>query len=99
MITLEEKFLVFNRANPDVLQNMVYFARQWRERRGHAAQIGVCNLLERVRWEVDSPRISNNHKPFYARYIMDNYPDLDGIFELRKQLVQTSFGPKNKDLK
>lgn len=89
MTAREEAFIAFHDANPDVYAAMCHFARDWR-RRGRP-HIGVDMLLGRVRWEmsirtnrVDEFKISNDHKPFYARLIMYQEPDLEGVFVLKK---------------
>lgn len=89
MTAREEAFIAFHDANPDVYAAMCHFARQWR--RSGRQRIGVDMLLGRVRWEmsivthrVDEFKISNDHKPFYARLIMYQEPDLDGVFVLKK---------------
>ena len=49
---------------------------------------GVCEVL---RWQtsVDAGslglKINNNHTAFLARDLMQQYPELDGFFELRRQ--------------
>jgi hypothetical protein len=101
---LEQDFWKFHLNHPEVFKALVYFARQWRQNRGPDSICGVCALYERVRWEMwfqslddnPPPKLSNNHKPFYARLIMDRCPDLEGIFKLKRQKVQATFGPDNQ---
>lgn len=100
---LERAFWEFHFKNPLVYELLLKFARQWKQFGG-----GVCGihfLIERVRWEISIQtkgdgvfKINNNHAPFYARLIMVNEPDLVGIFRLRRQRIQTSFGPANDSL-
>lgn len=97
---LEKKFWQFHLRHPEVFETLVHFAREWRQRRGPDATCGVCALYERARWEIwfesladdPPPKLSNNHKPFYARLIMERNPDLEGIFVLKRQKVQATFG-------
>jgi hypothetical protein len=101
---LEKKFWEFHFKHPEVLTTLAHFAREWRLRRGPDSTCGVCALYERARWEMwfqslddhPPPKLSNNHKPFYARLIMERYPDLAGIFKLKRQKVQATFGPDNQ---
>ena len=101
--TLEENFWKFHKKHPEVYDVLVRLARQWRNRRGPKSKIGIGALYERARWEVaieslvtqDPPKLSNNHRAFYARLILTENPDLTGIFQLKRQRVQASFGPNN----
>ena len=101
--TLEENFWKFHKKHPEVYEVLVRLARQWREYRGPKAKIGISALYERARWEVaieslvtqEPPKLSNNHRAFYARLILSENPDLAGIFQLKQQRVQASFGPNN----
>ena len=103
---MEKKFWQFHLAHPEVFTTLVNFAREWRRRRGPDSICGVCALYERARWEMwfqslddhPPPKLSNNHKPFYARLIMERCPDLEGIFKLKRQKVQATFGPDNQTL-
>mgnify|MGYP003629805466 FL=1 len=103
---MEKKFWQFHVDHPQVYRTLVHFAREWRERRGPDAVCGISALYERARWEMwfeslgdaQPPKLSNNHKPFYARLIMVRRPDLAGIFRLKRQKVQATFGPENETL-
>jgi hypothetical protein len=102
---LEKAFWKFHDKNPAVYRLLVRFARQWRQRFGPDAVMGIGQLFERVRWEVciktdDAMgfKLCNNHRAFYARLIMERNPDLDGVFRLRKQRLQSTIGPSNEGL-
>ena len=103
---LETKFWEFHMARPEVFRILVGLARQWRERRGPEAVCGIGALYERARWEMGlrslpdtpPPKLSNNHRAYYARLIMDRNPDLAGMFRLKRQRVQATFGPDNQTL-
>ena len=41
---------------------------------------------------VNNFKLSNNHKPYYARLIMEKNPDLKGIFVIKKQKFQSTIG-------
>ena len=102
---LEIAFWTFHNTNPPIYRLLVKFARQWRERRGEDAVMGIGQLFERVRWEISMGtigdanfKLNNNHRAFYARLIMDCNPDLDGIFRLRRQRIPATIGPSNDEL-
>ena len=82
-----QRFEQFHKDNPHVYREMCRFAREWMSRGG--TRLGVDMLLGRVRWEVSTPttgieyKIANDHKPFYARLMMYQEPDLAGLFETR----------------
>lgn len=83
-----EKFEEFHVENPRVYETLVRLARQWVQRTGRH-KLGIGALYERARWEIalatSDPefKINNNFRAFYARLIMRDHPDLDGLFELR----------------
>jgi hypothetical protein len=87
--TIQEKFEKYHADNPDVYVLLVKLARQW-VAAGHS-KLGIKTLIERLRWEfhvtavrdVDGFKINNNYAPYYARKIMAEYPELDGLFETR----------------
>lgn len=102
---LEQAFWEFHSANPKVYSLLVKFAHQWRQKRGDQAMLGISELFERVRWEValatvedENFKLNNNHRAFYARLIMDRHPELDGIFRLRRQRLQSTIGPPGDTL-
>lgn len=89
--TLEAQFLRFDRQNPHVYRLLVRLAREWVRSTG-GKSLGIKALYERARWEVgittdgdDDYTLNNNYTAFYARKIMENEPDLRGLFALRKQ--------------
>ncbi len=99
---LEASFWEFHRANPEVYSVIVRLAKEWRNNGGR--RIGMKALFERARWEIsmwtngDEFKLNNNHTAFYARMLMENEPELSGLFALRKQKVQSSIGPSNDGL-
>lgn len=102
---LEKAFWKFHNKNPAVYRLLVRFARQWRQRFGPDAAMGMKQLFERVRWEMAFRtvgdcqfKLNNNHTAFYARLVMERNPDLEGIFYLRKQRLQATIGPPNDSL-
>lgn len=85
-----EKYLAFHRANPHVYESLVEMARNLKEI-GHT-RYGIAGLFETLRYQsairTSDPnagfKLSNDYKPYYARDIMKNNPDLDGFFEIKK---------------
>lgn len=94
-----DRFEEFHAANPIVYTTLVRLAREWKEKFGGGAKVGLAALRERARWEIafvtsdTDYKINNNYTPFYARLIMAENPDLAGLFDLRyseaDQWIQT----------
>lgn len=85
---LEREFWEFHNKNPHVYKALVRLARQWCAARPHSA-LGIACLYERMRWEMaitttdPNFKLNNNYKAYYARLMMSNERDLDGLFKLR----------------
>ena len=87
--TIRAKFEKYDEENPEVYRLLVRLARQWVSA-GHS-KLGIKTLIERLRWEfhvtaskdVDGFKINNNFAPYYARKIMTENRDLEGLFETR----------------
>jgi hypothetical protein len=83
-----EKFEEFHRSNPQVYDTLVALARRRIANTG-CTKMAIATLFEVARWEVSMTttdpdyKISNDHKPFYARLMMEQEPDLKGIFNLK----------------
>jgi hypothetical protein len=90
---LRDSFERFHQENPHVYQVMVKLARRWR-RRHPGRRCGIGMLFETARWYLDLTTVgeplnlNNNYRAFYARLIMSREPDLDGIFETRRQRIE-----------
>lgn len=61
--------------------------------RGHH-HYGIAALVEALRYEyamTNDPssdwKINNNYRAFFARDLMNLYPDLDGFFETRRSIA------------
>ncbi len=86
--TIEDRFLMFHRANPDVYRRLRDMARQLKAK--NRKHYGIKSLVEVLRWEHDISttdvdfKINNNHAPYYARMIMDRCDDLKGFFSVRE---------------
>lgn len=88
--TLQEKFERFDELNPWVYRQLVRMTLDLVER--GRRRIGIGMLFEVMRWnwfmtttDPDSDfKLNNNYRSRYARKLMDEYPELDGIFEVRE---------------
>lgn len=87
--TIRAKFEKFDQEHPEVYAALVRLARDWLSV-GHR-KLGIATLFERLRWEWhvtgltdrDGFKLNNNYRSLYARKIMSENPDLDGLFETR----------------
>lgn len=89
--TIRQRFLEFHVANPFVYVLLCRFARMVKSKgiRNYSMQA----LLEQVRWHVtfedtnyaatDAFKLNNDFCAHYARMVMANEPDLDGMFATR----------------
>jgi hypothetical protein len=88
--TIDARFRVFHEANPQVYALLVKLAREAREKGHNRISIGM--LWEVVRWNrfvsvVDTSsryELNDNYRSRYARLIMEQEPELDGVFEVRE---------------
>jgi len=86
--TIEEAFRRFHAENPHVAQELVRLARQ--AKRAGATRLGMKMLFEVLRWRHtlrtggDDFKLNNNYHAYYARLIMSENEDLEGVFETRK---------------
>lgn len=85
---IDRHFRTFHENNPEVYVELVRLARQLHGR-GHD-RIGIGMLFEVIRWkrhletvDVSGFKLNNNYRSRYARLIMEQEPDLFGVFELR----------------
>lgn len=91
------RFREFHDANPHVYRILVDLAREWVRRTGRH-RVGIRALMERARWELsiqttdEAPVLNNSWSPYYARLIMRQEPDLDGLFELRRAAADRGIG-------
>ncbi len=86
--TIEQRFRSFHREHPEVYGELVRRARMMTARGFH--HYGISALYELVRWHFQMERgpdelfkCNNNYKPYYARLILKQEPDLAGFFETR----------------
>lgn len=86
---IERAFLAFHEANPEVYATLARLARE--AVAAGRTRIGMKMLWEVLRWEMfikttdgDSEfKLCNNYHALYARVLMDQEPDLVGLFEIR----------------
>ncbi len=101
MSKLEKQFWKFHDSHPEVYECLRDFAIQWRARNPKRV-CGISMLYERARWEVSMDysdrtlKLSNNHKPFYARLLTEKEGLLKGMFKLKKQKMQSTIGPQEE---
>lgn len=86
---IQVAFLKFHHDNPHVYRMLVKFARQVKD--SGRRRYGIKSLFERLRWhmafEVKSEtdfKLNNNYTSRYARLLMENETDLDGVFATRE---------------
>ncbi len=86
-----QKFETYHVNNPHIYDKLVDMTR-YAKAKGKE-KLGICMLWEKLRWDMevemdakleegDRYKFCNNHKPYYARLIMQNEPDLQGMFDL-----------------
>lgn len=86
--SIEADFWNWLAKNPQVETELVSLARRWRDRRPNQ-QCGIGMLWETLRWTVamntqgSDWKLDNRFRSYMARYLMEKYPDLDGLFETR----------------
>lgn len=86
---LDRHFRTFHESNPEVYRELVALTREL-VALGHR-RVGIGMLFEVVRWrrhfqtvDVSGFKMNNNYRSRYARLIMEQEPDLAGVFELRE---------------
>ena len=83
-----EKYETFRAGNPAVEQELLKLSRQL-VRRGHK-NYSINGLFEIIRWHraletTGEYKLNNNYRAYYARDLMEEYPELDGFFRVRSQ--------------
>ena len=88
---IESAFNDFHAEHPEVYSQLVRLAREWRSH--GQRKLGIATLFEKLRWEwhtnnlqdATGYKLNNNYRALYARKIMAENPDLDGLFETRER--------------
>ena len=88
--SIQERFEAFHTAHPEVFQELVILARQWK--RAGRNKAGIEMFFAVLRWQRgirglpdanEEFKLNDHYTSRYARLIMASCPDLDGMFELR----------------
>lgn len=87
--TIEGRFREFHARHPEVYEGLCRLARAL-VARGYS-HLGIGMLWETLRYQTmlgaspgeDSFRLNDHYRSRYARLMMDQEPDLAGLFELR----------------
>ena len=91
-----KRFEKFHAENPEVYNNLVRLAREFRRKgSNHNRKMGIGMLYEVLRWNFfmnveageEKYQFSNDFRAPYARLIMDQEPDLQDAFNLRYSIV------------
>lgn len=90
---IQTEFQTFHAEHPEVYTQLVRLARTWQA--NGSAKLGIATLFEVLRWNshlnpdhTGGYKLNNNYRALYARLIMDQEPDLEGLFELRERTAQ-----------
>jgi hypothetical protein len=90
---IELEFKDFHAEHPEVYWQLVKLARTWQA--NGTAKLGIATLFEVLRWnshlnpQRDSGyKLNNNYRALYARLIMEQEPDLNGLFEIRERTTE-----------
>jgi hypothetical protein len=85
--TIQDAFERFHAQNPEVYDLLRKFALE--ALGAGRTKMGIKFIIERIRWEMlvvtrgNEFNINNNFSSRYARKLMAEVPELDGVFELR----------------
>lgn len=84
---LDRAFRAFDEENPHVRHELVRLTRELVA--AGARRVGMKMLFEVLRWSHLRTtgrdfRLNNNYTARYARSIMAQHPDLDGVYETRE---------------
>jgi hypothetical protein len=90
---IELEFKEFHIEHPEVYNELVKLARTWQS--NGSDKLGIATLFEVLRWnshlnpQRDSGyKLNNNYRALYARLIMEQEPDLNGLFEIRERTTE-----------
>lgn len=91
--TLEQRFRAFHQLNPWVFDALVALTREYVQ--GGANRVSINMLTEVLRYRRgrtrgDTYKLNNSHRAFYARMIMQEHPEFDGLFEIRRQRTEAA---------
>lgn len=90
------RFRKFHANNPDVYNNLVRLAKEFRSKGfNHNRKLGIAMLFEVLRWNYfinvdlgeEEFKLSNDFRAPYARLIMIQEPDLQDAFNTKTSVV------------
>ena len=92
--TIEDNFREFHHHNPWVYEALVELAMDMHRHPGrpYGSGLSMGMLFEVLRWqyrrattdEHSDFKLNNNYRSRYARLIMEQEPDLEGVFQIRE---------------
>jgi hypothetical protein len=87
--------------NPDIY---LLFVRFTLDAAGSGREyFGAAAIWERIRWftQVEERRaefkLNNNHRAYYVRMFVNDFPEYASFFKLRKMQVQATIDPHTSD--
>ena len=89
------RFLKFHSNNPEVYNNLVRLAREFRAGNNSNRKMGIAMLFEVLRWNYylnvdmgeEEFKLSNDFRAPYARLIMERESDLADAFNTKTSVV------------
>jgi hypothetical protein len=75
-----KKFLRQHHRNPHIYDT--YKSLILNEIASGRDKYAICFVTERARWD-NKFKISNNHKPYYSRIFVEEFPQYEGFFDFR----------------
>ena len=84
----QKKFAEFHEDNPHVYDMFVSFTKQAKQ--ANRKYYSSYAIFERMRWYTDIEtdgepfKLNNNYRPYYARKVMEEYPEFEGFFRIRE---------------
>lgn len=86
--SIQRRFEEFHAANPHVYSALVRMSRQLQER--GRTRVGIELLFAQLRWQSlisttgDEFKLNNSFRSRYARKLIAEHPEFEGLFETRK---------------
>lgn len=86
--TITWRFQQFHRTHPHIYRLLVELARN-RRRAYPKKPVSINQIYEQLRYDLldtdTAPRLNNDYRALYARLIMANESDLEGVFHIRER--------------
>lgn len=95
------RFLAYHEANPQVYDQLRRFALEAVAK--GTMRLSINLLFERLRWfttvetQGDPFKVNNTYRAWYARLLMQQEPELAGVFETRKAEADHAHMPGDND--